>query len=207
MYTRLIKLSLRPLGRCSLNAPATPLTWETPCCRAQLAGSWSYWTTGPGTQGCVAWQYRGGYATESCHWGAKRWGEWATTGPSLDSALYLRHTMENNKDLHSRPKTPFNWSIFIEMYYCLYSKLIIHLEAKCNLKSKFRNSMLVFAACQFIYCWQHMFHNPLTQAETESFLVIGWNKLTYFKILVMFMQACLHKFVLLTIFEYVYICK
>lgn len=92
---------------------AALLTWETPCCRAQLAGSWSYWTTGPGTRGCVAWQCRGGYVTASCHWGAKRWGVWATTGLSLDSALYLRHKAKAENDFldHFLNATLFNWNI------------------------------------------------------------------------------------------------
>lgn len=67
------------------------VTWETPCCQALLAGSWSYWTTGPRTQGCAAWQFQVGCMTGSCHWGAEQWGAWATKGPSWDSEHYLRH--------------------------------------------------------------------------------------------------------------------
>ncbi len=67
------------------------VTWETPCCQALLAGSWSYWTTGPRTQGCAAWQFQVGCVTGSCHWGAEQWGVWATKGPSWDSEHYLRH--------------------------------------------------------------------------------------------------------------------
>lgn len=64
-------------------------TWETPCCRALPAGSWSYWMRDPGTPGCVVWQCLAGCVTMSCHWGAGQWGGWETTGLCWDSLLVL----------------------------------------------------------------------------------------------------------------------
>lgn len=66
------------------------LTWETPCCQALPAGSWSYWTRDPGTPGCVVWQCRAGCVTGSCHWGVGQWGGLETTGLCWGSWLDLQ---------------------------------------------------------------------------------------------------------------------